>query len=62
MTYTVAADPTGMSCTVTSTDAKHGFRLITTYITNPASDTVLMAASIAANTPPRPINAMAPSS
>jgi glucoamylase len=42
MTYTVAADPTGMACTVTSTDAKHGFRLITTYITNPASDTVLM--------------------
>jgi glucoamylase len=42
MTYTVAADPTGMSCTVTSTDAKHGFRLITTYITDPASDTVLM--------------------
>ena len=42
MTYTVAADPTGMSCTVTSTDAKHGFRLITTYITNPVSDTVLM--------------------
>jgi len=41
-TYTVAADPTGMSCTVTSTDAKHGFRLITTYITDPASDTVLM--------------------
>jgi glucoamylase len=42
MTYTVAADPTGMSCTVTSTDAKHGFRLITTYLTDPASDTVLM--------------------
>jgi glucoamylase len=42
MTYTVAADPTGMSCTVTSTDAKHGFQLITTYITDPASDTVLM--------------------
>jgi glucoamylase len=42
MTYTVAADPTGMSCTVTSTDAKHGFRLITTYITDPVSDTVLM--------------------
>ncbi len=42
MTYTVAADPTGMSCTVTSTDAKHGFRLVTTYITDPASDTVLM--------------------
>src|SRR5579864_9681301 len=43
MTYTVAADPpTGMACTVTSTDAKHGFQLITTYITDPASDTVLM--------------------
>ena len=42
MTYTVAADPTGMSCTVTSTDAKHGFRLVTTYITDPARDTVLM--------------------
>ena len=42
MTYTVAADPTGMSCTVTSTDAKHGFGLLTTYITDPASDTVLM--------------------
>ena len=42
MTYTVTADPTGMACTVTSTDAKHGFRLVTTYITDPASDTVLM--------------------
>ena len=31
-----------MACTVTSTDAKHGFRLVTTYITDPASDTVLM--------------------
>lgn len=30
MTYTVRADPTGMACTVTSTDAKHGFRLVTT--------------------------------
>jgi glucoamylase len=37
MTYTVAADPTGMACTVTSTDAKHGFRLVTTYITDPAA-------------------------
>jgi glucoamylase len=42
MTYTVAADPTGMACTVTATDAKHGFQLVTTYITDPASDTVLM--------------------
>src|SRR5438132_6588358 len=42
MTYTVAADPSGMSCTVTSTDADHGFQLVTTYITDPPSDTVLM--------------------
>jgi len=31
-----------MACTVTSTDAGHGFQLVTTYITDPASDTVLM--------------------
>jgi glucoamylase len=42
MTYTVAADPSGMACTVTATDAAHGYRLITTYITDPARDTVLM--------------------
>ena len=42
MTYTVAADPTGMACTVTSTDTSHGYRLVTTYIADPASDTVLM--------------------
>ena len=42
MTYTVAADPSGMECTVTSSDTKHGFQLVTTYITDPARDTVLM--------------------
>src|SRR5207237_9127721 len=42
MSYTVAADPTGMACTVTSTDTSHGYRLVTTYITDPASDAVLM--------------------
>jgi len=42
MTYTVSADPTGMACTVTASDAAHGYRLITTYITDPGSDTVLM--------------------
>jgi glucoamylase len=46
MTYTVSADPTGMACTVTSTDAKHGFRLVTTYITDPSSDTVLMRTTL----------------
>ncbi len=42
MTYTVRADPTGMACTVTATDAAHGYQLTTTYITDPARDTVLM--------------------
>jgi glucoamylase len=42
MTYTVAADPSGMACTVTSASANHGYRLITTYLTDPARDTVLM--------------------
>ena len=42
MTYTVAADPSGMACTVTATSASHGYRLVTTYVTDPARDTVLM--------------------
>jgi glucoamylase len=48
MTYTVSADPTGMACIVTATDAPHGYRLTTTYITDPASDTVLMHTRLAA--------------
>jgi glucoamylase len=47
MTYTVQADDTGMVCTVTSTDAKHGFQLTTTYTTDPARDTVLMNTRLA---------------
>ena len=46
MTYTVQADPTGMECTITSTDAKHGFELVTSYITDPQRDTVLMSTRI----------------
>src|SRR5262249_28109791 len=42
MTYPVAADPSGMQCTVTSTDTQHGYQLVTDYITDPARDTVLM--------------------
>jgi glucoamylase len=48
MTYTVAADPTGMACTVTATSADHGYRLATTYVTDPASDTVLMQTRLSA--------------
>ncbi len=48
MTYTVSADPTGMACTVTATDAQHGYQLVTTYITDPSSDTVLMHTALSA--------------
>ncbi len=41
-TYTVAADPTGMSCTVTATSAAHGYQLVTTYVADPARDAVLL--------------------
>jgi glucan 1,4-alpha-glucosidase len=43
MTYTVSSpDPSGMVCRVTSTDAAHGFKLVTDYLTDPARDSVLM--------------------
>ena len=48
MTYTVSADPTGMACTVTATDSQHGYQLVTTYVTDPGSDTVLMHTRLAA--------------
>ena len=48
MTYTVAADPTGMACTVTAANTSHGYQLTTTYITDPARDTVLMRTRLAA--------------
>jgi glucoamylase len=42
LSYTVHADPTGMSCTVTATSAAHGYSLTTTYLADPRRDTVLM--------------------
>jgi glucoamylase len=48
MTYTVAADPSGMACTVTATSARHGYRLVTTYITDPVRDSVLMHTTLGA--------------
>ena len=41
MTYTVSADPTGMSCTITASNAVHGYSLTTTYFTDPFSDAVV---------------------
>ncbi|MGH8959669.1 MAG: glucodextranase DOMON-like domain-containing protein [Jatrophihabitantaceae bacterium] len=44
-TYTVSADPTGMLCTVTSTARSGAYRLTTTYLTDPARDSVVMHTS-----------------
>ncbi|HEY9481846.1 MAG TPA: glucodextranase DOMON-like domain-containing protein [Micromonosporaceae bacterium] len=42
LTYTVATDPTGMSCTITATSAAHGYQLVTTYVADATRDAVLM--------------------
>ncbi|HZD97649.1 MAG TPA: hypothetical protein VE132_05765, partial [Micromonosporaceae bacterium] len=42
LTYSVATDPTGMSCTITATSAAHGYQLVTTYVADAARDAVLM--------------------
>ncbi len=48
MSYTVSSPyPGGMVCRVTSTDAKHGFELVTDYLTDPARDSVLMHTRLA---------------
>ncbi|KFF60111.1 glucan 1,4-alpha-glucosidase [Cryobacterium sp. MLB-32] len=41
-TYTVASDPTGMTCTVTSTAKSGAYRLVNTYLTDPARDSVVV--------------------
>jgi glucoamylase len=46
LTYTVQADATGMECTVTSTSAAHGYRLVTRYLADPQRDTVLVDTSL----------------
>ena len=48
LAYTETADATGMACTVTATSAAHGYRIVTTYLTDPARDTVLMRSQLAA--------------
>jgi glucoamylase len=43
MTHTVSSpDRSGMLCQVTSTDARHGFQIVTDYITDPAADSIVM--------------------
>ncbi|MDQ1546096.1 MAG: glucoamylase [Actinomycetota bacterium] len=42
MTYTAKADATGMMCTVTSTAKSGDYKLVTTYLTDPARDSVVV--------------------
>ena len=43
MTYTARAlDGTGMACQVTATSARHGYRLVTDFVTDPLHDSVVM--------------------
>jgi glucoamylase len=41
-TYTVSTDGTGMACTVTTASKAGRYRLVTTYITDPGRDAVVM--------------------
>ena len=45
MSYKVLPDPTGMACTVLASSRAHHYRIITSYITDPSSDSVLMHSS-----------------
>jgi glucoamylase len=42
MTYTAKSDPTGMSCTVTSTAKDKSYKLVSTYLTDPSRDSVVV--------------------
>jgi glucan 1,4-alpha-glucosidase len=42
MTYRSFSDPSGMACTVVASSTTHHYRLVTTYLADPARDAVLM--------------------
>src|SRR3984957_14613291 len=47
MTYTVSApDRSGMVCQVTSTDARPGFQIVTDYIADPATASIVMRSKL----------------
>jgi glucan 1,4-alpha-glucosidase len=48
MTYTVSSpDASGMLCRVTSRDSRHGFALVTDFLTDPARSSVVMHTTLA---------------
>jgi glucoamylase len=42
MTYRVEPNPTGMACTIVASSSAHHYQIVTTYLADPARDTVLM--------------------
>jgi glucoamylase len=42
-TYTVATDPSGMACTVTTSSKAGRYKLVATYVTDPARDSVVVS-------------------
>ena len=55
MTYTVASlDSTGMACEVTAHDAAHDFNVVTDFITDPATESVVHAVPARRRCPARP--------
>jgi glucoamylase len=47
MTYRVSSpDRSGMVCQVTSTDTKHGFQIVTDYITDPVTASIVMRSKL----------------
>jgi glucoamylase len=52
-TYTVRTDPTGMACTVTTASKAGRYRLVTTYVTDPRRDAVVVRTSLESKTPLR---------
>ncbi len=42
MSYRIEPDPTGMTCTIVASSSAHHYQITTTYITDPARDSVLM--------------------
>ncbi len=52
-TYTVRTDASGMACTVTTASKAGRYRLVTTYVTDPRRDAVVVRTRLEASTPLR---------
>jgi glucan 1,4-alpha-glucosidase len=51
MTYTATSDATGMTCTITSTAKNKSYKLVSTYLTDPSRDSVVVRTRFEPATP-----------